>query len=355
MASKALHAAWRSSLVVLDRYAGERILLASHNLALGGAMLHTSPGRREEYQVEPEKTPRRRVEDFINLLVSDWRPTREQVRWTIRLIIVFVVLQAPFVLIGTWLWEVLGDYVHPRTPSDRKDLVNVFVLIGAGIIGFLTATAAVGNLYISRRSLQQQRVIEGERAQDDALQSYYKQIGDLLTDHDLKKTQPNDDVALLARAQTLTVAGRLDRFRKGALVRFLYGAGLINQESRIVDLVGANLNGAVLVGTDLSGASLAGTYLIDANLIHADLSGAFLSLASLYIANLSGANLEGAYLSGANLEGAKLIQANLSGAILYAAKGKTYEELEQQAKSLEGATMPNGQKYEDWRKDKYEE
>jgi hypothetical protein len=27
------------------------------------------------------------------------------------------------------------------------------------------------------------------------------------------------------------------------------------------------------------------------------------------------------------------------------------EELEQQAKSLQGATMPSGQKYEDWLKD----
>jgi hypothetical protein len=29
----------------------------------------------------------------------------------------------------------------------------------------------------------------------------------------------------------------------------------------------------------------------------------------------------------------------------------THEELEQRAKSLKGATMPNGQKYEDWLKD----
>ena len=50
--------------------------------------------------------------------------------------------------------------------------------------------------------------------------------------------------------------------------------------------------------------------------------------------------MSGAILSGANLSG-----ANLSGAV-----GITSEELEQQAKSLEGATMPDGQKYEDWLK-----
>ena len=44
--------------------------------------------------------------------------------------------------------------------------------------------------------------------------------------------------------------------------------------------------------------------------------------------------------------GANLSKANLSGI-----HGWTKEQLGE-AKSLEGATMPNGQKYEDWRKSK---
>jgi hypothetical protein len=48
-----------------------------------------------------------------------------------------------------------------------------------------------------------------------------------------------------------------------------------------------------------------------------------------------------------NLSGATLTRADLSNAT-----GITNDELEQQAKSLEGATMPNGQKYEDWLKEK---
>jgi hypothetical protein len=35
-----------------------------------------------------------------------------------------------------------------------------------------------------------------------------------------------------------------------------------------------------------------------------------------------------------------------------AAKGVTQKQLEREAKTLEGATMPNGEKYEDWLKDK---
>jgi uncharacterized protein YjbI with pentapeptide repeats len=62
-------------------------------------------------------------------------------------------------------------------------------------------------------------------------------------------------------------------------------------------------------------------------------------------------------LNFSSLQGASLDQADLSGADLkYAtledAKGVTNEQLKQQAESLEGATMPNGQKYEDWLKSK---
>jgi uncharacterized protein YjbI with pentapeptide repeats len=69
-------------------------------------------------------------------------------------------------------------------------------------------------------------------------------------------------------------------------------------------------------------------------------------------AYLRGAYLRGADLSGADLSGADLSEAKLSEAILYGVAGITNEQLEQRAKSLEGATMPNGQKYEDWLKSK---
>ena len=57
-------------------------------------------------------------------------------------------------------------------------------------------------------------------------------------------------------------------------------------------------------------------------------------------------NLRGAFLSGTFLGGAFLSGADLSGA-----QGCTDEQL-REAMSLEGATMPNGQKYEDWLKDR---
>jgi uncharacterized protein YjbI with pentapeptide repeats len=58
-----------------------------------------------------------------------------------------------------------------------------------------------------------------------------------------------------------------------------------------------------------------------------------------------------ANLRGANLRGANLGGANLSGADLSGAHGWTDEQL-RAASSLKGTTMPYGQKYEDWIKDK---
>ena len=57
-------------------------------------------------------------------------------------------------------------------------------------------------------------------------------------------------------------------------------------------------------------------------------------------------------LSDSDLSDADLLNADLSDAVLSSAQGITNEELEQQADSLQGATMLNGQKYEDWLKSK---
>jgi 2-iminobutanoate/2-iminopropanoate deaminase len=110
-------------------------------------------------------------------------------------------------------------------------------------------------------------------------------------------------------------------------VQFLYEADLIAKGCPILDLDGA----------DLSKAYLRIANLREATLSHTNLSDAFLKEADLSKALLNGANLSKADLSGADLSGAQ---------------GITNEELEQQAAYLKGATMPNGQKYEDWLKDR---
>jgi uncharacterized protein YjbI with pentapeptide repeats len=102
----------------------------------------------------------------------------------------------------------------------------------------------------------------------------------------------------------------------------------------ITELTITNLRHAVLDHANLDGARLGG-----ADLFHADLQEAVLTKSSLLQANLKEANLRGTVLAGANLEG-----ANLKGA-----KGVTPKQVTE-CRSLKGATMPDGQKYEDWLK-----
>ncbi len=114
------------------------------------------------------------------------------------------------------------------------------------------------------------------------------------------------------------------------------------------DLSGANLKDARLISTsEKEPISLKG-----ANLKGAKLSGAILRGADLSGADLSGADLSGVDLGEPDLKPAELRKADLSGADLNGSIGVTNEELEQQAKSLKGAIMPDGQKYEDWLRSK---
>ena len=82
-----------------------------------------------------------------------------------------------------------------------------------------------------------------------------------------------------------------------------------------------------------------------------NLSGANLSLANLSDADLSYANLTSADLRRSYVVEANLNKANLIGAYLSGAIGLTDEQMTS-AWSLEGATMPNGQKYEERLKSK---
>jgi uncharacterized protein YjbI with pentapeptide repeats len=253
------------------------------------------------------------------------------------------------------------------------------------------------------------------RAQDAALQSYLDQLTLLLVTKgvdELTRMQVNDDVRQVIQARSEPLLRSLNPTRRWSLVLFLAVMGLLTKARPLVSLVGADLrgvdgHGAPLQGVDLqgadlreanlfgadlsetnlreanlsgadmsetnlrgailSGANLTETYLTGADLsridlTEADLSGAYLSQANLSEAVFIGANLSNALLSYANLFNARLelarlsgvdmYEAILSGAYLVMAQGITNEELERQAKSLEGATMPNDQKYEDWLKSK---
>src|SRR2546421_3496838 len=176
-----------------------------------------------------------------------------------------------------------------------------------------------------------QHNVDQQQAQDQqqatTLQTYIDNIQDLLLNHNLLKSKRDDDVAILARARTLTALPGLDPGRKRRLLTFLYEAKLIHfgdahgkTHDPIIDLSDANFSGADLSGADfreaiLSGADLSDAVFRDANFSGADLSGAFLSRADLHHANFSGADLSGAFLARAGLDDADLSGADLRNAI----------------------------------------
>ncbi len=118
-----------------------------------------------------------------------------------------------------------------------------------------------------------------------------------------------------------------------------------------INLTHASLNDAIFVEVSMRNA-----YLHGADLTGADLTGADLTGADLRGVNLTNAVLRGAYLWNARLDAyvyeddynelseipTKLHNADMTDAHLTGATGITNEVLEQQARSLAGATMPDG-------------
>jgi uncharacterized protein YjbI with pentapeptide repeats len=154
--------------------------------------------------------------------------------------------------------------------------------------------------------------------------------------------------------------------RANLLMAILTEADVSGANLSEANLNGAYLNEVNLYWANLSEANLAGAILSRANAREADLSMADLNGATLLETDLRGANLSMATVSKANLSGADLSMADLSGvnfsktflsrwgnwrgANLSDAQGVTDNQLADAVRFLEGATMPNGQKYEEWLK-----
>jgi uncharacterized protein YjbI with pentapeptide repeats len=175
-----------------------------------------------------------------------------------------------------------------------------------------------------RKEAEQNRAAENLR--EEALQTYFSRISELLLEHKLSQLEQNNNPARdIARARTLTVLSRLDRDgqRKAAIVNFLHEAKLIKGREPIINLSRADLSGAILDGADLSNANLSNTDLSNANLRGADLRNAFLSGTKLSNAILSNTILGNAEFMSADLSGVNLSGATLDDEFLNAILGKT--------------------------------
>jgi hypothetical protein len=189
-----------------------------------------------------------------------------------------------------------------------------------------------------------------DRTREAALRVYLDQMAEFLLEKKLRTTD-REDVRNDAQSHTLTTLPKLDGYRKGYLLRFVYETGLINKDSAVLQLSGADLSEAKLSwanlgGADLSGANLSSADLWNARLEDANMGGADLRQANLSYARLHNADLHRANLQQANLRSARMRGANLNDANLHEAN---LERANLDLADLRGATVTDEQLAEAWR------
>jgi uncharacterized protein YjbI with pentapeptide repeats len=268
------------------------------------------------------------------------------------------------VLNSVWRWTGFGD----RTLWEWMSLLIVpLVIVGAtAVFSYFESERehrraeaqrkadierAIALEQADNQRLQAQQRIEDDRVRHTLLESYIRDISDLLLHEKLAESpylpatesgQQTQQVVLrqvlarrIARANTLTTVGQLDGDRKGLLLEFLYEVNLLYwfdcsqpdvlpstrdeqqspQRCKLIPtpvyLHGADLRDTVLVNVSLYGVNLSG-----ADLSNADLNRNTFEWAELYGTVFRNANLSGAHLRNAYLGNADLCNANLSGADL---------------------------------------
>jgi hypothetical protein len=173
--------------------------------------------------MQAEKTPRERAEDLISLLVPDWRPTAQQVLWAIRIAVVL----SSAVAIGYYYDVTLWDWI--------KLLIVPAVIVGGGL--WFNRQQRERELEIARAQREREVEISERRTQDEALQAYLDQMGQLLL-NGLREAKVGNEKRTLAQARTLTVLARLDDDRKRSVGQFLYQARLIGWIDPLEDFDG---------------------------------------------------------------------------------------------------------------------
>jgi hypothetical protein len=187
---------------------------------------------------------------------------------------------------------------------------------------------------IEDQRIEEARRIEDERNKIGILNNYRRSITDLISNGGLLQQDEMTDLALAARALTVSTLPQLGGAQKGALLRFLFEIDLIagpRREKATLDLLNADFSGA-----HLDDASLNSARLDNANLERADLSDAFLWHTRFYEAFLTEARLTRADLRSADLSGADLRDAYVTEANFLGATGLTCTQL-QEARNWESA------------------
>jgi uncharacterized protein YjbI with pentapeptide repeats len=219
-----------------------------------------------------------------------------------------------FILVETV--RVKNTGFETRTLWDWMELLIIPLVLAVGAYVLNRSEKNIERQSLEARS-SLEREIATYRQQEAVLQAYLDRMAELLLKEKLL-TSSNEEVRDMARIWTLTALRGLDGKRKGVVIKFLHEARLIYKKDSVVNLVGADLSYVDLIAVNLSNANLSNTNLADSYLNGADLNGTNLHGADLSRANLSNANMSGADLrktsiNNANLRGLDLSNANLCG------------------------------------------
>jgi hypothetical protein len=178
--------------------------------------------------------------------------------WGIRTVAVLVGIGVSWRLIRigyNYQWTGLGEAKLPKQENvelrPRKTLWDWLQLLIVPL-----AVAGVGFWFTVQQDARQQ-TIQQQNAQDEALQNYLDEMGNLLLEKKLRKSEEDSEVRTLARARTLTVLSRLDPSGKTAVMQFLLEVDLVQRvEGRqpIIRLRDAALSDTNLHDADLNGA-----------------------------------------------------------------------------------------------------
>ncbi len=320
--------------------------------------------------------------------IDIWKSIRHKIIWR-RVIIASVIIVALFVIWAVYLhfikgyvwanWTGFGEYTgnipkdnRGKTFWDWMQLLIIPAVLAGGALWFNWQARKIEEKGEEKRT-QIEHEIANERYREEALQTYFNIITELLLREGLRERITDQIVRDIARTRTISILRTLDGERRGLLLKFLYDAHLISKENSIIALNGAELKGSNLSMTDLRkvilrDANLSKAQLYKAILIEADLRNTILIGANLSGADLTRADLTGAVLGGADLIGADLTDAILDRADLYShatvsfvdgyvptdwgpgteGSAKIAEKQLEKARSLKHIMLPNGKSSDDY-------
>lgn len=222
------------------------------------------------------------------------------------------------------------DYRPEKTLWDWLELLVIPVVLAVG--GYIfNRVDKQAELDRTEQQARTERDLAQDAQREAALQTYFDRMTELLLSQELHTSQPEDQVSRVARARTLAALRELDAVRKGSVIRFLAELQLIRWPKRVIYIGEADLNGAYLQGAklgpidlpetemrnvDLSFADFEKSNLSKADLRHANLREAVLYQSLANLADFRHAHLQGSGLSGSEIRGAKFNYADLTGAFL---------------------------------------